>query len=57
MNTTDLSLFISKNSIWIAIVIIFGFMVFYFIKLFLDNEKQIRKFIDKFKKLKGGVKK
>ena len=56
MNTTDLSLFISKNSIWIALIVIFGFLIYYFIKLFSDNEKQIKKVIRKFQKLKGGKK-
>jgi hypothetical protein len=50
MNTNDISLFIGKYSIFVAIAIVVGVLAYQIMKIYLENKKKITKTLEKFKK-------
>ena len=52
MNTTDISLIISKYSFWVAIVVCFIYIGYQLTILFQKNRKKIQKVINKYKPIK-----
>ena len=48
MDTSIVSLWLSKNAIWIAIIVIVGYMGYYIYDLYVNNKKKINKLKKKF---------